>query len=237
MITLKKVFDTLAFGELSNTKFGSTGAISEDHYEQVLSYVNLGLTELYKRFILKQNEVQLQQHEDVSRYYLRSEHLGEVEEMDDYIYLLYSEAAPLQDDVIKILSVYDSAGVELPVNDRTATQVITTPEPDVLLTIPEDPTEILSINYQAAHEDIVYNTDLDPSKIWLDLPAFVLAPLCYYVAACVFRGINSSITEGTVNPGVTYNTQFEIACQKIDVLDLSITSSDASQRFSNNGWI
>ena len=73
MITLQYLFDILAQGDLSQTKVGSEGQIKEENYYKLLLATNLGLTELYKRFNLRQNTVQLQQHPDVNRYFLREE--------------------------------------------------------------------------------------------------------------------------------------------------------------------
>ncbi len=227
----------LAQGELSNTTIGNTGVIEEADYAKILGHVNLALHTLSQRFILKTKEITLQQHADVSRYYIRSEHAGDTSELDDYTYLLYDEDMPLEDDLVKILSAYDSLGDELTLNDKYADEPIICVEPDVISMTPCDPVEQIVLVYQASYDKLIYTADLDPSKIQLDIPYFLITPILYFVANRVFSGITSSIAEGTTTPGMTYAAKYEVACRELQRDNLIPDVQDTGQQFSNNGWV
>ena len=237
MLTLEQLFQMLAKGELSHTKLGSDGAVGSEHYEQLVSYTNLGLLELYKRFNLRQSELKLWTHADTTRYYLREDHLGDLSEMDSYTYLIYEEDNPLQDDFLKVLGIYNSDNEELKFNDTFAATPIMLQEPDVLVLIPEDTPQELSILFQASYPRIAYTDNFDPTRIQLNIPNSILQPLLYYIAASFFRGLNSSVAEGSTHPGVTYDTKYELACQKISMYSLTPTNDDTRQQFTKNGWV
>ena len=52
-MTLSDVFDQLAYGEFSKIFLGESGAIPQSNWNRIITHINLGLTELYKRFDLK----------------------------------------------------------------------------------------------------------------------------------------------------------------------------------------
>ena len=237
MITLQNLFTLLATGDLSHTKLGDSGTIQEEDWQTIVTQVNLGLTELHTRFVLKKYELQLQQHSDVTHYFLTSEHIGEADNLDDFSYILFNEDIPLEDNILKILFIFDSLGNELLINDRTQDNPIICSTPTLLQMDPFDPPELLNIVYQANHPKIVITDKFDPAKVGLDIPDWLLPALCYYIASGVYRGINSSVTEGTVNPAVTYAQQYELACQKLMVSQMSLTNDDTNYRFQRNGWI
>ncbi len=238
MFTLNDLFTTLATGELSNIKLGSTGTIVAANYEAMVSHVNMGLLELCKRFTLIRNEVQLQQHADTRRYFLRTAHVGEESELDDYTYLLYDEDAPFTGNLIKVLTIFDEDGDEYPLNDAQAIYPIATPEYDILVMDPPDIVKLLDIVYQASHIPIKYTgEDFDPEKILLKVPATVKEPLIYYIASRIFSGMASTVGEGATTPGMTYSAKYEIACKKLELYNLVPENKDSGQQFIKNGWV
>ena len=240
MITLQSLFNTLALGELSNTKLNTDGKIAPDNYATLVSHVNLGLIELFKQFNIRQNTVRLYQHPDVFRYYLRVEHLGDVEEMDDWTYLLYDEDEPFKNDLVKVLSITDDLQSNYPINDYNCDYTILTPESDILVMNPVDTPLVplvFDITYQSLHPVIVFDPkDFKPEDIILHIPAAIEEALLAYIACRVFQGINSSVSEGTTTPAMTYSAKYEMACLKITAFSLVPDNDDSGLQFRKNGW-
>lgn len=58
MITVKELVDNLVQTELHNLKMkDSEGVLRENRLEQIISNINLGLTDLYTKFVLKLSEI------------------------------------------------------------------------------------------------------------------------------------------------------------------------------------
>ena len=151
-------------------------------------------------------------------------------------YLIYDDMIPLEDDFIKILGIYDEGQTELRFNDSFAPFPIISTEPDCLVMVPFQPPQLLSILYQANFPIVPFKDNLDPSKVELVIPNSIIQPLVFFIAASIFRGMNSSVAEGAQNPAITFAAQYELACQKIDLFSLDMSNDDTGQQFRKNGW-
>ena len=237
MITLQELFDTLAYGELSNIAVGNSplNTINEGDYPKIVSHINLGLVELYKRFHLRQGEVKVHQYPGISTYYLRSSHSGEADSMDEDIYLEVGEYTPFMDDVLKVVQVFDAYGGEIPLNDTTKSNSVFTPSFDVLTMVPCDPVEVYSVVYRARYPKIVLSPLFNPATVELHIPDFIVEPLLFYVASRVFKGMIT--VDGEVNPNTSNTYQFELSCKKIEMFSLPSDVNDTRDRFTANGWV
>lgn len=237
MITLQELFDTLAYGELSNLAVGNSplNTINEATYPKIVSHINLGLLDLYKRFHLRQGEVKVHQYPGITTYNLRAEHIGVVGTMDDELYLEVDASNAFQDDVLKVTQVFNSIGDELPLNNAVDSLSVFTPSFDVLKTPLYDPLEIISVIYRARYPKIVVAAPFDPSTFQLHIPDYIVEPLLFYVASRVFKGMIT--TEGEVNPNTSNTYQYELACKKIEMFSLPADVNDTRDRFTANGWV
>lgn len=236
MLLLSDLFDTLAFGELSGIKLGSAGEIVEANYPKIVSHINLGLLELYKRFNIKRDELTIYQHADTTRYNLKSEHLGAVADMAADVYILEDEDNPFADDLIKVLEVYDEDEDQLPLNDKNDSTSVFTPSPDILKMTPASPVETVSVLYKASHPKIVITDNFDPDVYELEMPEFLQEALLFYVAARAFSGIKTGGVDTAKNPTYALLTQYETACHKIQMFNLEPEVNDTQTGFENNGW-
>jgi hypothetical protein len=75
--------------------------------------------------------------------------------MDETAYILYDEDKLLDDDLLRVLEIYDEDGEEIPLNNRRLLTSIFTPSYDILNMTPDVPTEYRTIVYQASHPKIV----------------------------------------------------------------------------------
>jgi hypothetical protein len=77
---LRDLLKDLTYGELQGLAIGNLlpgeaeSEVDPHQYQQVVSYINMGLTELYKRFFLRSVEIMLQQHAEISTYLLHSDY-------------------------------------------------------------------------------------------------------------------------------------------------------------------
>ena len=249
---LQELFDNLAAGEFANLAVGNsiTGSITEASYPKMVSHINMGLREIYKRFLLKKKECTLYQQEGVTTYYLRSTHVGYVGSMgpDVYIEDVYNDT--FDDDVIKVLEAYDSLGDSIPVNDPRKQNVgilysaadsvdirITTLAFDTIKMVPCDPLQAVTLVYQASHPKIVITEDFNPATYQLYFPDFIETALMAFIASRLYKGKASKAVEGEVREYNTFFYQFEKACKEIKDLGLAEELLTEENGFERKGWV
>jgi len=240
MIFLQKIFDDLAYGEFANIKIGRSqlDSITEADYPRIISALNLGLIELYKRFKLKEKEVTLYPYSQVYLYYLRSEYVGVTAELSSSIYLISKEYDdPFNDDLVKVLEAYDELGDEIPVNDSNYpdTGIFTPTQDSIKISSANELTQI-DIVYQAYYPPIELTRTFNPKTYKLYIPEYTLDALLNFIAARVFKGKTSKAAEGEVQLSTTFSQQYEIACRKITNYGLIDEATTKSKQFTNNGW-
>lgn len=248
MITLKEVFDDLTYGELSNIKIGKDdlGTIAEKDYPKVVSHINLGLIDLYQKFKLKTKELRLHQIEGTTKYFLRKQYMDDVSQCGaNDIYIEKDSVDPFNDDIVKVLEVYDATGEEIPMDNKrahdlrieqgiTVTPGVFTPEHDIItMTVASTP-EILDIVYQAYYPKIVLNELSDPSKIKLYIPKYIQKPLMLYIIARIVSSMKVSLSEGEANPANARWYAYKLACKDITDLNLVVDEDDTDDHFENS---
>lgn len=152
-MTLQEIFDQLASGELTNLHLGGPdayvgGIIGPSYYPRLVSHVNLALTALYSRFLLKENRLTIElipgqyEYQLASKFALSQEptqmSCGALEldglpvpiDVDAPYYPQFIQDTvcyPFRNDVIKVEKVLTPDGDELPLNDATDDYSIMTP--------------------------------------------------------------------------------------------------------------
>lgn len=236
---LQELFDKLAYGEFANIAIGNSesGTITEAAYPKVVSHINSGLLELYKRFVLKKKEFQIVQQTGVSVYYLRPEYVGISGSTSALAYIIENYDDPFDNDLIRVLEVYDELGDVVPLNNpRFKDTGVFTTAFDTLKMTPADPLATLSIICQAAYPKIIITEDFDPESYDLYFPGFIESALLAFVAARMFKGKPAKTDSGVPAYNI-YDGQFEKACQKITELGLSEDSETDCDHFTDNGWV
>ncbi|MBT7349178.1 hypothetical protein HN803_00060, partial [candidate division WWE3 bacterium] len=80
--------------------------ITEEKYPKIVSNVNLGLIEIYKRFTLKEKRIDLYEQTGITHYLIRSDYLSStVAAVSSNGYLIEDSDDPFEDDIIKITEV------------------------------------------------------------------------------------------------------------------------------------
>jgi len=256
---LSEIFDQLTYGELTQLSAGGvhTEGILEQDYPKVISQINLGLTELHKRFDIKRSEVTVQQHDHIQLYFLNSKfaETNKPERVDDpddpnnlkpvvpgisEYYIIDSPAYPFQDDVLRIERIFNELGEELYLNqDSPYTQhsnkywsVHTPTYNSIQVPYPDNENQMI-VTYRANHPRIPL-VGTDPKTTEVDLPSSLLECLLLYIAARynVNRGTELSLSEGQL-----FMTKFEMSCKKIEELNLMNSNDSFNTRFEMNGWV
>ena len=145
---LQRILDTLRYGELANV-------YTEDKQDQLVTFINLGLTQLYSKFPILEKQIAIQQYPQISLYKLTREFartnrdrptpligddLCEPEEPLKehhhhhviHKYILDNPHDPFMGDVLFISSVFDETGHPVPLNDDNNPHSFFTPSFDTL---------------------------------------------------------------------------------------------------------
>ena len=201
---LSEIFEHLTYGELSTLDIGGLkkGGIQPEHYAQVISFINMGLMDLYKKFILLEKSVTVDLYENITEYHLTYEHAqSNPAPADPYITRYIADTGfngPFTADILQIHSVYDKNFEEIPLNDlNDKNSVFTIMDNIVQVPYPGQGT-YLDFIYQAAPKKIALTTDTCNTEDVL-VPQQLLSALTAYVG---FRahislpaGRNSKATE------------------------------------------
>lgn len=245
---LSELFDQLTYGELYSLEYGGTDelGITQDNYKRVVPHVNLGLAELYKRLPLRLQEVIVQQHDHIQKYWLLPKYaVTNMESEETYKYIHDSQFDPFQDNVLAIDRIFNEIGEELfnnevdpYINQNTQGQTsnrywsVSTPEFNCIQVPYPEKENAMSVIYRASHEKILV-PGLDPESVEVKIPPSLEEALYFYIAARVFTSMGST----HVQTGMAYTTKFEASLAKVKELGLTTQDVTVNQRLEVNGWV
>lgn len=242
-MNLKMIFDLLSHSELSQVSIGGTNGIDESNWERVLSAVNLGLTELHKRFLLREEEVVLQMQPNQVRYLLDVKYAQSNRESFGVTkYLLDSAGDPFLGRVLKVERVYDAEGCELMLNRGGDSldllhRSIRTPVFNVLVLPPELPLQQLRVVYRGNHPLLVKEQGyFQLEEVEVHLPDTHLDALLCYVAHRLFNPTGLSGNTG-FHEGNNYFQKFEAACALLESGEYRNVEKEENYRLYRNGWV
>lgn len=246
---LQDIFDQLTFGELSQLSIGGgeAGVINETNQSRVLAHINLGLTDLYKRFPLKEARLLLELVEGRVEYALNSRFARcNTRSRELTKYILDSTLSPFKDDILKIDQVLTDRGAEMELNNPSSPYSVFTPTSTTLRvdadmvsvpsTLPEWlQTSTLEIVYRANHPKIAKSLTLfEPTRIQLQLPESHLNALLLFVAS---RAHTPGGMTGEFNAGNNYAVKYEAECDQLNTAGLRTDQGGGlNQRFHARGW-
>jgi len=236
---LRSILKDLTYGELQGLKIGNLLAGEAEsepdphQYEQIISYINLGMTEIYKRFFLKSREIYVQQHEEISTYLLHSDYslantASSIAESERYI--IDTAADPFLDDILKVEEVYDEEGVKIPLNDITEDLSIYTPTfRSIQVPYPDDEVTV-SVQYRANHPRITADVTTDADDIEVHIPNSLYEALLYFVGSRAHRATN-------VEKSADYWQMFKRSVDDVERLGLEVQGEPGDWRFDDHGWV
>jgi hypothetical protein len=222
-MNLQEVFNHLTGSEFSQLSIGgaAAGVIDSTNYSKVVGHINLGLSQLFTRFNLKERRLKFPVQTDSDTYQLQIE------------------------DLLKIERVLTDGDVDMALNQASDTYSCFTPSlntlrvPQVMLTkvdIPDDlVTDNLTVVYRANHPVLVVPSgEYDPALVELELPRSHLIPLLYFVASRVH---NPAGMTNEFHTGNSYYAKYEAACQELEAKGIQVDFGDCNTRLERGGWV
>ena len=216
-MNLQDIFTHLAYGELSKLFLGEDGDIKRLQQPQIVSSIQLGLTDLYKRILIKEGQEVVSLTQGTSSY-------------------LLSNA-----DVIQIERIVNSKGKELTLNDVNSPLSLRLigelgfSVDDLYFTTNEISTEDVIVYYRAAHPELNFVVGAtNPSNINIELPLTYLQALLYYIAARVHTPVG--LTK-EFHAGNDYLTKYEAEVARLLQNNIRIDRVAESSHFEKGGWV
>lgn len=236
-MNVEKFFSNLAFGKLANLSMAGSGEPNGDievaARPQVMHAVNEGLTRLYSRFVLKENDVIISLRDHITKYYLSSLYSEALYPQPgvEIPYILDTPAQPFSNDVIRIMSVYDSIGRKVPLNDDNNARSVFTPQFNMLQVMKPENGKLLNVVYQAKHPQL----SVDHPQDLIQLPDVLHGALEAYTAYLVYSSIN---TQEAVAKAAEYMNLYEMLCSEVEMKDtVSNSTSITTTKFEERGWV
>jgi hypothetical protein len=211
---LSELFDRLALGELSQHKFGKSGAILEDDRPAII------------------NQIIIQQYETLTEYPLDIKYAVSNTGSTEPIKYILDGDQPFLDDVVRIEAAYNSAGIQIPLNAEHADYSWFTPTWDSIQ-IPAPVTgNLAAIVYRANHTKIAADAPLDTV---IFIPPVLEEALQAYVAARCFVSLGNQSSAALSS---YYTTRYEQQIQRVERSNLLQSSTgDNNIKLSQKGFI
>lgn len=232
---LEELFNQLRYGELSHIKIGgkSAGEIKIERYPEMVTHFNQGLTRLHSRFLIREDELLLQEYEAISLYKLRPEFAVNSGSAEPVKYIIDTVSSPFLNNVLQVERAYNEIGEELPINDDTRLYSIYTPKYDVVqLTAPVD-TNITTLIYRGNHPRLSA-TALDPTTQNIDIPEVLSEALLNFVAHRILAPLGGNEFG---NASHEYLAKYEENCQQVEMYGLLNKDSTPSTKAEILGWV
>lgn len=243
-MNLADVFTALTYGELKSLALGNFCAEDFEsapdplHYAQVMSHIQLGLTELFTRFLLRTDILYVQQYEQIEIYSLTWPYCAtNVASTQPYKYVLDSAESPFQDNVLKIEECYNEIGEPLLLNESTKNEAgeetsLFTPSFNTIQVPTAVSVNVMEVMYRANHPRLVWTKGIDPATVEIDLPWGLLEALLHYVGMRAYSGIN---TDNNSAAGL-YWKKFEDSCERYKLNGLQVQPEVQNANFDARGW-
>jgi len=209
-MTVEKVIDLAVKGELKKL------AVKDDT-DSVISFINLGMIELYKRFPLDTEEVIIE--------------LGRVTDNNDSYERISDTVYKLPNDLMYISAAYEEDGTEISINKED--------DPLSIMTISWNKIQVpvatsgayISVIYVKQPTLIVNTPETLASDI--DLPVQLVEALLHYIG---YRG-HGSIDGNIQAENNTHYQRFEASVQRTKTLGVMTADGPLSRNVQEKGWV
>ena len=250
-MTLEDIYNSLSFGELrmlfmsgKSIDGPTTEGMPVATFLQLLPSIQLGLTELYKRFSLSEGHFKLVRVDGVDTYHIKELYSMSANPNGAMLYIDDTEM-PLQNNLLKLLRCYgtqNDRSIEIPMNQIANPAAIRTTSYNSM-TVPNDPvaapwlvqTPEIEVVYRANHPEInKYIANEAPLITDIYLPPSHLEALLYYVASRVFNPIG--MVPDSVHEGNNYAQKFEVACQRLSMENYQVDQDAENEKLAFRGF-
>lgn len=249
---LLDVYNQLAYGELRQVALGSGGIDStkdttpKENFVKLFPLVQSGLTELHKRFLLRERELVVTLVDNQVVYMLHIDFAATNDvSTEDPKYITDTATLPFEDDLMRVERIYGTyltKEYEIPLNQYNNKESIRTTDYNRLL-LPDDTdlapwlleTTTLRIVYRADHPAITpAKANTSPLNTEIFLPPTHLEALTFYIAS---RVLNPGGADGEFHEGNNYTIKFEAAVQKLKDENFAVDPEFENDKLESRGWV
>lgn len=222
------LFEQLSYGELSNLAISNSGSgeIEEVQQPKVILYTNEALLRLYSRFILKENDLIIETREHITNYPLKKKYAESSQSDVPWPFIKDLLNDPFEEDVIKVLEVWDRKNGRVPLNDKDDPRSAFTPQPDIVQIAQPEERGIVSVLYQARHPLLLVRGD-DIKEQEIEIPFFLEGALQSFVAHKVFSHMNG---QENMLKSQEHFQAYEMICIDVETRDLANNTFHTSHR-------
>lgn len=219
---LSFVFSQLQGSELAQLSLvdPETGQIKSEKYRKIVDAINLGLIDLYGRFLLKIGTVTVPIEADAEVYNLA----------------LVDKKVPAK--MIQIHRVIDQDGREIPYNDFSVAHSVHFTEKTVMH-VPKHLRQchnLTSITVQ--YKSMPKQTDpcddyIDPDFMEVDIDYQYVKALCYFVGSRMHAPVG--LQDATYQPNAFFS-MYNAECQRLEDENFELSYVATPDRLRANGW-
>lgn len=237
---LSELFDLLSHGEFRRFAIGGSeeSGIQPKDYPKVLTHINLGLTEIYKRFPMKTKQVTIQQFPQISNYILHERYAeSNTESTEPVKYIMDSIFKPFSDsdEVLAIDSVYKEDGSAYVLNDGADKYSIFTPTFNTVSVPYADSNNAMTVVYRAGHPSLkLLDSDVNCLAQDVEISGTHLEALLQYING---RMLSTQGTPEAMNEGILASQRFQASCSLIGDNGLYTAERTTNEKLENNGWV
>lgn len=231
---IKDLYRKLSHGVLKNLSMSGEGSgdIREKDRPSVIDAANETLLRIYSRFVLREKDVLIQQMDGVTNYHLLKRFAVFTEDSPEHKrYILDMGLEPFEEDVIKILTVYNSDGYRMPLNDNEAPWSLFTPQANVLQVPNPEPDKALSVLYQARHPEL----KVDELEQPIELPDVLHGAFLAHIGFQIYEAMGTAESQGRAQGLFQQYTMIIDDAVANDSVQTSISTSNS--RFEKRGWV
>lgn len=206
---LSDIFESLATAELANLFVGDyKESIPDNFKQQVLNSINLGLSDLYTRFLLKTNKVEIPMIVNQDVYKITE---------NDFVEIMNV----LIDDKPLPYKTYDG-------------YVLMTPNTLVIQKSQIKENSKLTVIYKATHKKLT-KTDINVNTE-LELPNNYINALFYFIASRLYTSIPNQL-DGDLNEGVRWTQKYHEEIAILTAQGIDVDGIDNNDWFRQRGFI
>ena len=233
---LSEVLEHLSNSELSQIALGGTklGGVQEIDYPKIISHINLGMIDLYKKFPLKTGVVVIQMFEEVNDYYLQTKYAVSDPTVpgETYRYILDSVSVPFVANVLQIERIDDEDGEEISLNDDNVDLTYRTPVHNMIRIAEPDPAEFFTVSYKAEPTKLAIH-NADPATLDIDLPYQFLTAMLAYIGHRAYM----SLDKPDLSLSSKYYAKYAGICDEITQLGTLNKNNPTNIKLDRNGWV
>lgn len=233
--TVFQIMENLTYGELAQYAVGGakTGGIVLENYPRIMSAINRGVNEIQKDLSLNENTVRLKMIEGILTYPIHSKYSmvtgTEVHKfVDDSIY------APFEDDILRIMQIFNKQGVELPINKRNRVETVYVPQHNVIQHPYAKDGDILGVVYTRMTRPTIVTTVAEAKSTVLPIPDYALAALYAYVASKMTAGIT---TEQEISDSQVWMNEYKTKIAEMKHTPSIPADSTENTKLTDNGFV